>query len=111
METANLAGLSHAGTPVMTRGSNKSPTIVAARVSNIAPPTNVSGRLKAQALRRRPRVPGPRGLLPAREGDSEASIIGPLLLAGRRRAARPLPDRTRGPMYRAPGSLARLLPS
>ena len=79
METANLAGLSQAGAPVMTRGSNRIPAIVAASVSNIAPPTNVSGRLKVQALRRRPRGPGTRVML-ARGGDSEVSIIGPFLL-------------------------------
>src|SRR5215211_4440906 len=107
METANLAGLSQAGAPGKTRGSRKSPTIVAASVSNIAPPTNVRGRLEAQALRRWPRGPRTR-VLPARERDSKLSIIGPLLLVGSRRAARPLPDRARGPTYHAPGSPATL---
>ena len=51
IETANLAGFSQAGAPVITRSSTSSPTRVAARVTSIAAPTRVSGRLIRQARR------------------------------------------------------------
>jgi hypothetical protein len=62
MEIANFAGLSHAGAPVITRGSPSAPATATNSVSSIVTPTNVSGRLNAQARRRRPTGPGRRNL-------------------------------------------------
>src|SRR5215469_17603762 len=47
MEMANLAGFTHAGTPVMTRGSMKIPTTGATNVTSMTAPRTVSGRLSA----------------------------------------------------------------
>src|SRR5688572_11186665 len=57
MEMANFIGLSQAGTPVMTRGSSRSPARDTARTSSIVAPTKASGRLEDQARTSRSRGP------------------------------------------------------
>src|SRR5688500_13767527 len=73
IEIANLAGLSQAGAPVMTRGSTTSPTSVATSAASITTPTKVSGRSRRQAQWR-----ARRGVVTRRQGAGSAPPIGPL---------------------------------
>ena len=50
METANLAGLSQAGAPVMTRGSIARPTMAPASGTSMRRPVTVSGLLPRQSV-------------------------------------------------------------
>ena len=50
MEIANLNGFSHAGAPVITRGSTNMPTSEAPAPTSISIPTAVSGGLVLQRL-------------------------------------------------------------
>src|SRR4051812_15245280 len=49
---ANLAGLSHAGAPAMTRGSSAIPVRLMPRTTSMPSPTAVNGRLASQRSRR-----------------------------------------------------------
>src|SRR4028119_420387 len=91
MEIANFAGLSHAGAPVITRGSTRTPASAANNVSSIATPTSVSGRLNAQAWRRRARGFGMLNLF----GSGNAGVFTNLLLS--------TPESTK-PRYQTPSS-------
>src|SRR4051794_1141009 len=49
IETVNLAGFSHAGAPVMIRGSSASPRIAIASAGSISRPVAVSGAFVCQS--------------------------------------------------------------
>src|SRR5215208_6598039 len=83
MEMAKFMGLSHAGAPVMTRGSTRSPVRATISTIIIDAPTNASGRFEAQARPKRLRGPGTltdRAVMPHPLGGllCSARVLGPV---------------------------------